>query len=731
MNKLVSILVVTFLIVLAAGLTLGDRFLPYSDAARADLDPAFPADQFPLASSPERVSERLQKYLAVSGSHVSGSHKAGEKIRLAQAASPTKSDQTDDLLIEADKVLGPEGSEARKKRSTPKADDASPAEKAAKKSEGGDEALSAAEQHLALFVENRYPAAATCGICHPKHYKEWSVSQHSYAQLSPIYLSLNNKINQLSNGSNGDFCLRCHNPVGANLGESTFESNLDRHPTSREGITCIVCHRINKTYNKVSGRLALVEGGVTDPVFGPEGNAGVKETLQQPEKFRVVTDPKEPGRKIHNEAKVFDPIKSSTFCGSCHDVTLFNGFRLEEAFSEYRLSPAAAKGETCQDCHMGKIQGKVSGYDQGPAAVVGDVPTKTRKITNHFFSGPDYSVIHPGIFPHNQKAAAFKTMREWLQFKHKQGWGTDKFESTVPANYKFPEAWQSVDDRYDAREILNEQFELLEYARRERLEVLKNGFVLSDVIVDRADERGLAFRVRVRNGTDGHNVPTGFTGERLVWLDVTVKDRSGKVVFRSGDRDPNGDVRDGHSSYVHAGKVKIDPYLFSLQSIFVTQNGRGGEIEHVIPIPYPQFALPRVLPSTTSLVFTGEPATERNHKKGIEPNGERWAKYKVGARELTGNGPYKATIKLKAQAVPINLITGIQDVGFDFGMTPGEVGRAVIAGTQVLWERNVKLAASSDRKPGGNKPRSAPALFSAPSSFKPDPSLPWAKTKNR
>ncbi len=549
--------------------------------------------------------------------------------------------------------------------------------------------LSATEQHENLFIEDRYPSAGTCGTCHPKHYKEWSVSQHAYAQLSPIYLSLNNKINKLSNGSNGDFCLRCHSPVGANLGESSFASNLDRHPTSREGITCVVCHRVNKNYNKASGRLALIEGGLTEPVFGPKGNAGLKEALDQPDKFRVVTDPKESGRKIHKESKVFESIKTPVFCGTCHDVTLFNGFRLEEAFSEYRVSPAAAKGVTCQDCHMGKIQGKVSGYEQGPAAVVGDVPTATRKLTSHLFSGPDYSVVHPGIFPHNQEATAFKTMREWLQFKHEEGWGTEEFENAVSDDYKFPEAWVSVDDRFDAREILKKQFKLLDWAKEKRLEVLKIGFRLEDVITDRADEGGIKFRVKVANGTDGHNVPTGFTGERLVWLDIKVTDRDGKVVFRSGDRDPNGDVRDGHSEYVHAGEIELDPYLFSLQSIFVTQNGRGGEIEHVIPIPYPTFALPRVLPSTTSLVFSGEPATERNHKKGIEPNGHRWASYSVASDALTGKPPYKATIKLKAQAVPVNLLTNIQDVGFDFNMTPREVGDRLIEGTQVLWQKEV------------------------------------------
>jgi nitrate/TMAO reductase-like tetraheme cytochrome c subunit len=303
--------------------------------------------------------------------------------------------------------------------------------------QSADADLSAEDAHEALSAEERYPPAATCGTCHPKHYREWSVSQHAYSQLSPVYLSLNNRINQLTNGSNGDFCLRCHNQIGANLGESSFVSNLERHPTSREGITCVVCHRVNKAYNKASGRLALVEGTLTEPVFGPTGNEELARVLDNAQEYGVTTDPNARGQLIHKEAKQF---------------TLFNGFRLEEAFSEYRLSPAAAKGVTCQDCHMGKVQGISSGYDYGPAAVVFDVPTKPRKLTNHLFAGPDYSLIHPGIFPHNADAQEFATLEEWLQFDVAAGWGTDEFEDTVTDDTQFPEAWESIDDRYDARE---------------------------------------------------------------------------------------------------------------------------------------------------------------------------------------------------------------------------------------------------------------------------------------
>lgn len=553
------------------------------------------------------------------------------------------------------------------------------------------EAAEAEEEHAALFAESRFPSAGTCGTCHPKQYEEWRVSQHSYAQLSPVYLSLSNKINELANGSNGDFCLRCHSPVGANLGESPYISNLERHPTSREGITCVVCHRLNKSYNKVSGRLALVEGGLTEPVFGPKGDEILARALAEGS-MKVTTDPEESGRKIHKEVKQFATLSAPVFCGTCHDVTLFNGFRLEEAYSEYRVSPAAAEGITCQDCHMGKEQGRVSGYEEGPAAVVGSVSSEPRKLTNHFFAGPDYPVVHPGIFPHNIEAQEMATLEEWLQYDYQAGWGTDEFEDELDDDTGFPERWESSDDRYDARDILVEQFELLEWAKKQRLTLLRNGYILGEIVIEKADQDGIAFKVQVKNGTNGHNAPTGFTGERLVWLDVTVTDSAGKIVLRSGDRDKNGDLRDGHSAYVHAGETELDQQLFSLQSIFVTQNARGGELEHVIPIPYPTTSLPRVLPSTRSLVFSGEPTTERNHKKGIEPNGERWGEYSIPAKALTGKGPYKASIKLRAQPAPVNLLVAMQSVGFDYGLTPRQAGDALIAGSQLLWEKELILS---------------------------------------
>jgi hypothetical protein len=551
--------------------------------------------------------------------------------------------------------------------------------------------LTADEEHARLFSENRFPSANTCATCHPDHYREWSVSPHAYAQMSPIFNAFHGTVLKLTNGTNGDFCIRCHTPVGMNLDEPEFMSNMDRHPTSREGVTCLVCHRLNKPYGKISGRLALVEGDIFEPVYGPSGNEEVARVIDSDE-FNVNTVRGQAGRAIHTKAEPFFQLTTSGLCGTCHDVNLVNGFRLEEAFSEFKTSPAAAQKISCQDCHMGKEPGVVSGYAEGPAAVIGSRPTRVRKRTDHMFIGPDYSVIHPGIFPHNTKAVELATIREWLTYDYEAGWGTDEFEDSVSDDFEFPKRWQSADDRYDARDILDDNMGLLAEAHEARRTVLRNGYKLGDVVVDHAAPgKGLGFRVAVLNGTNGHGVPTGFDAERLVFLQVAVRDATGHVVFESGDLDPNGDVRDTHSLYVHNGELPLDEQLFSLQSRFIVRTVRGGEREQVLAVDYSSDPLPFLRPSTTSTILTGRPRGARKHKQNIEPDGRRWAVYSVPSSQLTGSGPYTVQVKLVAGMIPVNLIEAIKGVGFDYFMSPREVAERVVAGHQVLWEKELEV----------------------------------------
>ena len=338
---------------------------------------------------------------------------------------------------------------------------------------------------------------------------------------------------------------------------------------------------------------------------------------------------------------------------------------------------------------MGKEPGKPSGYDRAPAAIVGDKPTKPRRRTNHMFAGPDYSVIHPGIFPHNTDASEMATIREWLTYDYKAGWGTDDFEDTVLEDQEFPERWASIDDRYDAREIIEENLELFAWGQEQREAILRVGYVLGDVVTLKADKSGIKFKVQVRNGTDGHEVPTGFDAERVVFLQVTVTDSSGHVVMRSGDLDPNGDVRDLHSVYVHNGELPLDDQLFTLQSRFLTRNVRGGEREQVLPINYSLDPLPFLRPETRPTIIYGRPGAARKQRRTIPPLQERWPQYTVERTALTGNGPYTANVKFIAAMIPVNLLSEIILAGIDYGMTPRELAKGVQDGHILLWEKNL------------------------------------------
>lgn len=75
--------------------------------------------------------------------------------------------------------------------------------------------------------------------------------------------------------------------------------------------------------------------------------------------------------------------------------------------------------------------------------------------------------------------------------------------------------------------------------------------------------------VTVRNKNEAHSLPSGSTFIRQMWLEVLATDSSGQVLFRTGDLDDNGDLRDAFS--------ELDPYgdvdLVSFHSTLLDRHG--------------------------------------------------------------------------------------------------------------------------------------------------------------
>ncbi len=504
-----------------------------------------------------------------------------------------------------------------------------------------------------------YPTAAQCGECHKQIYDEWASSQHAYSSISPMFHAFEQKFQELTQGTVGTFCVRCHQQVGTQLGESRQTPLWEMSQISREGVSCITCHRVKEQYGKVNGERRVEPGKIFDPVYGTGEKSVLKDILANKDTYSVKTSEAGRGNSIHNGMMTNPQLGKSEFCVSCHQVAVNLGIKLEIVWDQYRDSPARKDGVSCQDCHMGKVPGKPEGYSTAPSAVVGGKEINPgRKHSNHRFMGPGYSIAHPGVFPHNAKAQAF-TMQDWLQFDWRAGWGTKAFENKVAGGKgkaSFPKRWTDAIDREDARQIIDENLAKLDERDKIRRQIMENGTKVDGPFIEGTPSvgRDLAFSYKIKNLNTGHNLPSGSLGAQpQLWVNVSLVDPEGKNVWESGYVDSNGDLADLHSLEVAAGRIKTDQQLVNFQTKFLTTNIKGTDREMYLPVNFDIDPLPHLRPPQIPTTVLNHPPLVRMENHSLPPLGERLAKYKVPGHLVAKPGTYRLAFRLRSRAEPI------------------------------------------------------------------------------
>lgn len=355
-----------------------------------------------------------------------------------------------------------------------------------------------------------FGAPQECRQCHQRQYDEWIMSMHAYGQVSPVAFVLNAKVQEDSKGKVGVFCFKCHAPVSIAIGEDAVIPNEKRAPIGVLGVQCDSCHTIAKDHGLVSGDFPLEPGRTKYGPFGTGTDGDSK-----------------PVRNSFHKSISFDYLKTSEFCGSCHDVVTPKGLRVEETFAEWKESVYAKKGITCQECHMRSIPGKPGQKKvMGPAAIMVGVDLSERPISNHSMIGVDYHLVD--FFPYaDNPDETTRLQREYIQEVYELHKESAKMEVEVP---------KSV--------TLGSQFQVA---------------------------------VHVTNVGAGHHLPSGFTVERQLWIEVIVKDAEDRLLFVSGDLDGNLDLRNRCSQAVKLDAAPLDKYLVNFQSEMIRVNPDGTE----------------------------------------------------------------------------------------------------------------------------------------------------------
>ena len=530
-------------------------------------------------------------------------------------------------------------------------------------SANAEETLDVNKMHAEVLSEDLFPSASKCKSCHEDIYREWASSNHAYASLSPMFHKFENAINSLAPTIN-TFCVRCHATVSTQMGEARELPMWERKQVSREGITCITCHRVNTAYGKANGSRNIVMGEIFEPVYGVLGGDGVQEVVENASSWKVATNKDERGNQIHNEAKIFSQLNQSEFCVSCHQVAVNLGIKLEVVWDQYRDSPAHAQGVSCQDCHMSYKPGVAGHFKTGPAAVVdGRAVNPDRIRHSHAFAGPGYPIAHPGIFPHNPDAENW-TMEEWLQVNYRAPWGEeeweDQYEELVDSEeieeYEFPEVWEDRFDREEAREIINYNIGLIEEKRELRRQVMENGSHIDGPFFDDDPKTGqsLDFTYTISNTNSGHNLPSGSLGAQPeLWVNVALVGPDGNNIWESGYTDSAGDMADLHSSDVLSGKIPHDDQLVNLQTKFLTTNVKGTDREMYLPVNFDIDQLPFLRPASQPTTVINHPPFVRMEGRSLPPLSSRDADYSVPGELITKPGTYKLAIRMRSRAEPI------------------------------------------------------------------------------
>ena len=514
------------------------------------------------------------------------------------------------------------------------------------------------DPHKALIADDLYPSASKCKACHGQIYNEWRSSSHAYAGISPMFHKFEQKISELA-PTIGSFCVRCHMGAGTALGEDRAKPLWERSQIAREGVTCVSCHRVNTAYGKANGERHIIPGNIHAPVYGGFDGKGLDEVISNAGTYKVAPNSSSRGTKIHAQAFEMPQISKSEFCVSCHQVNVNLGIKLEVVWDQFRASPAKQKGETCQDCHMGKTPGKALGYDTGPAAILGkQVVNAARKHANHAFYGPGYPIAHPGVFPHNENAEKW-SMEDWLTFDYRAKWGSEPFEKDLAdgkIKVNFPPAWSDPTDRASAWEVIEENLEAINQKKALRAKVMENGSKIDGPFFQSPLKVGqsLTFNYKVTNTNSGHNLPSGSLGAQPeIWLNVALIDPNGKRVWESGQVDSNGDFADLHSLDVRSGKMEMDKQLWNLQTKFLTTNVKGTEREMYLPVNFDLDQLPFLRPPSQPVTTLNHPPFVRMEQRSIPPLGQREASYTIPSDVINKPGTYRLAVRLRSRAEPI------------------------------------------------------------------------------
>ena len=357
------------------------------------------------------------------------------------------------------------------------------------------------------FIESSaFPTAAYCGHCHQAAQAQWRQSAHANSNR-PTWYQRNVQLLKAEKGTEYmHHCEGCHDPIAVVSGQLT-PGKPTSHPYDADGITCSVCHSIQKVTTRGTGSYVMgVPAVLVDengaPITRPVSDAEILAHLDR-----------------HSKAVMKDFYRTPEFCASCHKAALprnLNDYKWLRAFSVYDEWQASSYAKqsplpfyvkdsvsTCQTCHMQREALTGVGTDRDPGA-------KNGKFASHRWLGGN--TLIPAFYGYTEQS------QKIIQFLRTNVFNVDLF------------ALERDGHEGDASSSVA-PLGLVDYtvAPGERL--------TADVVIQ---NKGIAHS-HVPEQRDMYES----------WVNFTVKDAQGKMLAESGFLKPSGDLDERAHSFTN------------------------------------------------------------------------------------------------------------------------------------------------------------------------------------
>jgi len=341
----------------------------------------------------------------------------------------------------------------------------------------------------------------SCGSagCHSEIAAEWAVSAHRWSAMDAAFGRVQSVMAEQNGPESTRYCGGCHDPISLFSGAKTlFEEDLTNQVGHDEGVSCLACHSIAKT--DVKGNANYVMTAPPRYIFELDDGPWAKRVSD----FLIRAYPRE-----HVSTLSHTMFKSPEFCAACHkqfideEINDVGWVQLQNQYDNWRKSrwnhpDHPEKTVECRECHMPLVDS--TDPARGDEADYNRTKDDGKHRSHRFLAANQFMPVALGLDGAREQAGL---VEKWLRGEIDVPEIADKWRSgpAVPIELVVPE----------------------EVAAGEQVDL----------------------QVAITNNKVGHDFPTGPLDIIQAWIELTVTDQDGRVIYETGATDDRHFVEPG------------------------------------------------------------------------------------------------------------------------------------------------------------------------------------------